>query len=284
MSPPGWRVGGVRVGPVVEITTPLPTSSMIGYDAAAMEPRPAWLTPYYSAEGMLPITVQTFVVETGDVRILVDTCLGNDREYDIPAPTLHTAFLSDLAAVGAPAESIDFVVCTHLHIDHVGWNTRLVEGKWVPTFPNARYLFGRAEYEHWLATESELIELEDTVAPVLDAGLHQFVETDHQITEGVRLQPSPGHTPGHVSVRIDSEGEEALITGDMVHHPVQLLHPDWHSHADGDPALAEATRRAIFGDASSRGTLVIGTHFAAPAAGRLVADGGAWRFEGVPSG
>jgi glyoxylase-like metal-dependent hydrolase (beta-lactamase superfamily II) len=269
-------VGDVKVTAVVELTMPLPLGDFVGYDRAELVQDQDWLAPFILPGERHPIVVQAFLVEAAGAKIIVDTCLGNDRSYRIPAPTLHTAFLADLAAAGAPADAVDIVVCTHLHIDHVGWNTRLLDRRWVPTFKNARYLFGRVEYEHWSEHHSDVVELEDTVAPVLEAGLHQLVDMDQRITDEVSLQPSPGHTPGHVSVRISSAGEEALITGDMVHHPMQLIRPDWHSQADGDPDLAECTRRSIFERAAADGLLLIGSHFAPPTAGRVVANGHAW--------
>ena len=193
---------------------------------------------------------------------------------------LHGPFLDKMAAAGFAPESIDTVLCTHLHIDHVGWNTRLVDGRWLPTFPNARYLFGRIELAHWSATHDaeERQLLADSVQPVIDAGLADPVECDHVITSEVLLEPTPGHTPGHVSVRIRSGGEEAVITGDLMHHPIQCCEPDWSVHFDVEPQQARATRRAFFEGQSNRRVLVLGTHFAAPTGGWIVRDGEAWRF------
>jgi glyoxylase-like metal-dependent hydrolase (beta-lactamase superfamily II) len=165
----------------------------------------------------------------------------------------------------------------------VGWNTQLVDGKWVPTFSRARYLIGRAEYDYWRAEEANAdparSPFHDSVKPVFEAGLVDLVETDHRVCDEVSLEPTLGHTPGHVSVRIRSKGQEALITGDFTHHPCQLARPDWASRADFDPAAAQATRMRMFGELSDSGALVIGTHFATPTAGRVVRDGEVWRFE-----
>ena len=161
---------------------------------------------------------------------------------------MQTTFLADLAAAGYARETIDTVVCTHLHVDHVGWNTMLVEGRWVPTFPQARYLMGRVEYQHWTTQrerEDMAVVLANSVAPVFDAGLVDLVETDHRICDEISLIPTPGHTPGHVSLRIASRGEEALITGDFMHHPCQIARPDWSSNADSDPAAARQTRERM---------------------------------------
>jgi glyoxylase-like metal-dependent hydrolase (beta-lactamase superfamily II) len=207
--------------------------------------------------------------------------VGNDKERDLAMwNRLQGPFLEKLAEAGHPPESVDVVLCTHLHIDHVGWNTRLVEGRWVPTFPNARYLFGRIELEHWLASagDEDRRIMADSVRPVLDAGLADAVEPDHVVTGEVRLEPTPGHTPGHVSVRIRSQGREAVITGDLMHHPVQCAEPLWQSHFDVDPDAARATRRRFLEQQADRDVLVLGTHFAAPTAGHVVRAGAAWEF------
>jgi glyoxylase-like metal-dependent hydrolase (beta-lactamase superfamily II) len=243
-----------------------------------------WLQPDFADErGRLKMSIHALVVETPAQRIIVDTCLGNDKE-NRRIPTwnkLQTTFLADLAAAGYAREAIDTVVCTHLHVDHVGWNTMLVDGRWVPTFPNARYLMGRVEYAHWTSQndrEDMAAILADSVAPVWDSGLVDLVESDHRICEEISLVPTPGHTPGHVSVRIASGGEEALITGDFMHHPCQIARPEWSSTADSDPALAQQTREQMLTGLAGRPTLVIGTHFAGRTAGRVVRGGEAFRL------
>jgi glyoxylase-like metal-dependent hydrolase (beta-lactamase superfamily II) len=197
---------------------------------------------------------------------------------------LQTGFLAELAMAGYPRESIDTVLCTHLHVDHVGWNTRLEGGRWVPTFPNAEYLFGRVEYEHWASqddgdtTNDPRQILADSVRPVLDAGLARLVDVDHVVTDEVRLESTPGHTPGHVAVRIVSGGEQAVITGDLMHHPVQCCEPDLCSRFDWRPEMARRTRRDFLAGNAARGALVLGTHFAPPTGGWLVARGEGWEL------
>jgi len=243
-----------------------------------------WLQPDFADErGRLKMSIHALVVETPSRRILIDTCLGNDKE-NRRIPTwnrLHGSFLADLAAAGYPRESIDTVVCTHLHVDHVGWNTMLVDGSRVPTFPNARYLMGRVEFAHWTAQRQcydVAAVLADSVTPVWAAGLVDLVETDHRICDEINLVPTLGHTPGHVSVRIASRGEEALITGDFMHHPCQIARPDWSSTADTDPTEARHTRERMLTRLSDTPILVIGTHFAGRTAGHIVPDGGAFRL------
>jgi glyoxylase-like metal-dependent hydrolase (beta-lactamase superfamily II) len=243
-----------------------------------------WLRPdFIDATGKLRMAIQALVIETPTRRIIVDTCLGNDKQ-DRRIPRwndLHGPFLADLAAAGYPRESIDTVLCTHLHVDHVGWNTMLVDRRWVPTFPWARYLMGRVEFEYWRSQrdhDHHLPIFADSVAPVFDAGLVDLVETDHRVSDEISLVPTLGHTPGHFSVRIASRGEEALITGDFIHHPCQMAHPEWSSTADDDPQRAERTRRDVFSRLAGTQVLLIGTHFVAPTAGRVVRDGDAFRL------
>jgi glyoxylase-like metal-dependent hydrolase (beta-lactamase superfamily II) len=174
------------------------------------------------------------------------------------------------------------VLCTHLHVDHVGWNTMLLDGKWVPTFPKAKYLMGRVEYEHWStssAREDMKHVVTDSVKPILDAGLATLVETDQRISPEISLIPTLGHTPGHVSVRITSRGEEALITGDFMHHPCQIAHPEWSTLADSNPEQGIQTRWDMFNRLAETPILVIGTHFAGATAGRIVRDGDTFRLD-----
>jgi glyoxylase-like metal-dependent hydrolase (beta-lactamase superfamily II) len=281
-----WTIGKVTVTKVVELEATGGSRFLLPQATPEAVRDIPWLIPDFADEnGRLRLSIHALVIEApGGRRILVDTCLGNDKQgRRIPHWNGRQGrFLQDLAEAGFPPESIDTVLCTHLHTDHVGWNTTLVDGRWRPSFPRARYLFGRREFEHWsrpeAGDEAQRAVLADSVQPIMEAGLAELVEVDHRICEEVRLVPSHGHTPGHVSVHIASEGEEGFITGDIAHHPCQLAHPHWNSTADGDPPAAEATRRAIFGGLAGRPVLVIGTHFAGPTAGRVVGDGAAGGF------
>jgi glyoxylase-like metal-dependent hydrolase (beta-lactamase superfamily II) len=172
------------------------------------------------------------------------------------------------------------VICTHLHVDHVGWNTMLVDGRWVPTFPNARYLFVRSEYDHWQADENvQSGHFADSVRPVVDAGLVEWTDPDARITDQVFLQPSFGHTPGHVCVRVADGDDAAVVTGDLMHHPVQCARPDWSTTFDVDADGARTVRQEFLDRHAGTSTLVFGTHFASPSAGHIVRDGAAWRFD-----
>lgn len=274
-----WKIGDVRIVKVLEHELPVPLDGLL----QEVPPDPVgtfrWLAPdFVDDDGNARLSIHGLVIDTGDRRILVDTCAGDMRE-GVQLPPLPSAFLERLAEAGYSVEDIDTVVCTHLHFDHVGWNTRLADGQWVVTFPSARYLFGRTEWEHWSTHESDYGNVADTVRPVLDAGAADLVETDHRICDEVRLVPTPGHTPGHVSVVVESGGERAVITGDMSHHPLQFALPDLPMPADSDTPAAVATRRRFLADRSEDGALVIGTHFGGRTAGHVVADGDGWRFD-----
>jgi glyoxylase-like metal-dependent hydrolase (beta-lactamase superfamily II) len=279
-----WRIGAVTVTKIVELEVTGGSRFILPQATPEAILPIEWLRPDFADErGRLKMSIHALVVETPSRRIVVDTCLGNDKE-NRRIPTwnkLQTRFLADLAAAGYPRETIDTVICTHLHVDHVGWNTMLVGGRWVPTFPRARYLMGRVEYVHW-TTQHERVDmaamLADSVAPVWDAGLVDLVETDHRLCDEISLVPTLGHTPGHVSVGIASQGEEALITGDFMHHPCQIARPEWSSTADSDPLEARHTRERMLAGLAETLTLVIGTHFAGRTAGRVLRDGDAFRL------
>jgi glyoxylase-like metal-dependent hydrolase (beta-lactamase superfamily II) len=280
-----WKIGAVKVSRIVEIELPVPYDEQRPFLAeatpTALRSHP-WLFPDFVREdGALKLSIHALLVQAPGLRLVVDTCVGNDRPRALLGNRpLSTTFLADLEAAGWPRDSVDVVVCTHLHVDHVGWNTMFVDGRWVPTFPKARYLIGRAEYDYWSAEggREQQVILADSVKPVFDAGLVDLVEMDHRLSSEIRLVPTPGHTPGHVSVAIDSEGQRALITGDALHHPCQIAHPDWSPQFDTDRAASEVTRRGLLEGAADQQVLVIGTHFAAPTAGRIVRDGDNWRL------
>jgi len=278
-----WRVGDVKVTRVVETEGPMPAKFLFeDPDPASIESHSAWLRPHFvtTPEFFLG-AVQAFVLESDGRRIVVDTCVGNDKTRPNKAwHKLQGPFLRDLAAAGFPRESIDLVVCTHLHVDHVGWNTMWVDGRWLPTFPNARYLFGRREWEYWSQEQDQRDgDVQgDSVRPIVDAGLADLVESDHRLSDEVWLEPTPGHTPGHVSVRLRSRDGNAVITGDLMHHPVQCAEHQWASRFDVDPEAARRTRRGFLERCEGDGSLVFGTHFATPTAGRVVRNGATWRF------
>ena len=281
-----WQIGEVSVSCITELLLPVEYYEKYPF---MREARPEalqeipWLYPnFVSPEGELLISIQALLVQTKGFNLLVDTCVGNDKPRKITAnQALNTEFLHDLAATGCDREAINYVVCTHLHVDHVGWNTMKVKDSWQPTFPNARYLLGRDEYDYWSKSDSEdqMPVMEDSIAPIFEAGLVDLVETNHRISDEVRLVPTTGHTPGHVSVVIESTGEKALITGDMMHHPCQIARPRWTVSFDEDQEVAARCRVNVLKELADSPTLVIGTHFAAPTAGKVVSDKDGYRFD-----
>ena len=276
-----WQIGDVRISRVVEIEGSSPGTFFFKDATPEKLLQHAWLKPHFMTDdGRLIASSHAFVVESQGRVIVVDTCVGNDKPRDVKAWHMRKGkFLEDMMEAGFPRERVTNVLCTHLHVDHVGWNTLLKDGKWIPTFPNARYLLGRKEWDYWKnETGGDKIVRDDSVRPILDAGLADLVKRTHKITSEVYLEPTPGHTPGHVSVHIRSKGAEAVITGDLMHHPVQCAEPSWASNFDVDPGKARVTRRAFLEKYKDGKVLVLGTHFAVPTAGRLSADGQAYRF------
>ena len=282
-----WRIGDVEVVRIVEVNAYEDDMKMLLPKEGTPEfvQQFKWLLPHFATrEGRMLISFQCFALRSRGRNVMIDTCIGADRkrEFDVFC-NLKTTFLEDLASAGYPPESIHTVLCTHLHFDHVGWNTRLVNGRWVPTFPRARYLFGQREWDHWQHLKRtggyhDFEHLADSVEPILEAGLADFIGPEHRITDELWLEPTPGHTPGHVSVRISSRGHEAVITGDMMHHPIQLAVPDLHGNFDMDKEEAARTRRAFVERYQDRKALVIGSHFCDPTSGWIVREGKAWRL------
>ena len=285
-----WKVGDTTITKIEEIVYP-EFSDVIPAATPEVVKQVKWLFPHFvTEEGALSLSIHSLIVETPSAKLIVDTCIGNDRDRN-PFEVMHmlsTSYMEDMKAAGYHPDGIDFVLCTHLHLDHVGWNTHLVDGKWVPTFPNASYLFGKDDLDFWGAAkpddENEFMQIqsrvfEDSMQPVLDAGLAKPIEGPAEVCEGVRLIPTPGHTPGHCSVLIESKGETAMITGDFIHHPIQFWDPNLVSPFDVDNDAAVATRHRVFGEYADSPTLIIGTHFAGPTAGRLVRDGDTYRFD-----
>ena len=280
------RIGNATIEKVEELCAAgfRPNRMFPKFDQAAFDAQKHWMVPVHVEAGSdrLVGSVHTWVVKTGRHTILIDTCLGNHKQrHNAAWNNLDTPFLNRLRACVCPPESVDFVMCTHLHVDHVGWNTMLVDGRWIPTFPNARYLLAQKEWNYWDANEAESgygPVISDSVRPIIEAGLVDLIAEDAVICPEVRLEPTPGHTPGHVSVHITSAGQEALITGDCIHHPCQMSRLDWCSSADFDQGQGEQTRNDLLARYVDSKVLVIGTHFATPTAGHVKhrAEGGYW--------
>jgi glyoxylase-like metal-dependent hydrolase (beta-lactamase superfamily II) len=276
-----WTIGQVRISKVADWEAVGNTNFILPKATKEAIQRMPWLIPVSASEdGSLRISVHSFVVETPSRRMIIDTGVGNDkRDRKLPAWNGRRGrFLETMAAAGFSPESIDTVICTHFHGDHVGWNTVLVDGEWVPTFAKARYILGEAEYGYWCehsTTADSVAVFNDSVKPIVDAGVAEFVADDAKIASEVQLIPTPGHSPGHMSVHIRSLGEEALLIGDVAHHPCQMAHLDWCSTADSDPEQTMRTRREVFDRFADTPTLIIGGHFGA---GHIQRDGNAYKF------
>jgi len=276
-----WNVGKVRITKIVELETVGSTRFILPLAGNEEIRKLPWLVPDFATEeGRLKMSIHSLVVETPSRRIVVDTGLGNDKQgRNVPTwNNRKTPFLETMTAAGFPPDSIDTVLCTHLHVDHVGWNTKLADGKWVPTFANARYVFGKTEYEHWRDHSDgpdKAAVFNDSVQPIAEAGKADLVASDARLCDEITLIPTPGHSPGHISILIRSDGEEGLLSGDVAHHPCQMAHLDWSSTVDFDPVQSAVTRRQLFGRFADTPTLVIGGHFGA---GRIRRDGDAFKF------
>ena len=284
-----WRIGDVSIHRVLEFEGPLIAPRILLPDSTdeAIDRHRSWLEPNLldPATGDLILAFHSLIVRTPTHTVLVDTCGGNDKHRP-QKPRYHLKshpYLANLEAAGFPPEEIDVVLCTHMHVDHVGWNTRLLDGEWTPTFPNARYLFARDELAFWVSHyETEAFTddpyYKDSILPVIEAGQAETVEGDHAIDDWVRLVPTPGHTPGHVCVEVASRGVHAVLSGDLMHHPVQCAEPDWSSCFCVDAEHSRRTRRAFLAEHAESGALILPAHFPTPAAGRVLAAGDGWRF------
>ena len=273
------QLGSVRIDRIVEIeglgyepTFFFPESTLEGFQAEL-----DWLAPHWwdVTANTYKRAIQAFLVRTERHTILVDACVGNDKDRAAHRMSWHMRrwpYLENLARAGFRPEDIDFVLCTHLHTDHVGWNTRLENGRWVPTFPNAKYIFARKEYAFWESRTgaAQPQSIRDSVLPIVEAKRAVLVEGDHQIDDGVWFEPAPGHTEGNVVVNVQSAGRRAMLCGDVIHHPVQLVRPEWSSRACEDKVQSAVTRRALLERLCDTDTLLAPAHFASPSIGRVV--------------
>jgi glyoxylase-like metal-dependent hydrolase (beta-lactamase superfamily II) len=290
------RLGSIEISKVVELPgLALPaTWLMPNVTPEVLADGRTWLGPLFidpNAE-IVFLSFHSYVVKTPRHNMLVDTCCGNHKSREsMPAwHMLNTPYLDELAALSLRPEDIDVVLCTHLHADHVGWNTKLLDGRWVPTFPNARYIIGRLEYDHWHRLHADNPSppvnrgsFADSVLPVVASGQAVMVPSDFRVEaelgEGVWLEASPGHSPGHVSVHVMGGGQHCLLSGDAIHHPLQLTHPHLSIAADFDRAQAIATRLDILRRLADTSTLLLTAHFPELTSGRVMKYRDAFRFE-----
>jgi len=284
-----WLIGDVEIVRIIEVArAALPTEYVTGGITAEQVLALEWMKPHFcDPSGKVILSFHAFLVRAESKMILVDTCFGAGR--DLPSAmfcNLGRGFLDNLASAGAKPEDVDIVLCTHMHYDHVGWNTQNEDGQWVPTFRNARYLYSAKDYEIMQeragAGDSHAFHFVDTILPPVSAGLVDFIDVvdGYQLCDAISLLSTPGHSPDHFSVLISSKGENAVITGDIMHSPAQCAYPDKHPNADEDKAIAADTRRKFLERFGDSGVLILGTHFPTPTAGFIERSEEAWRFTG----
>jgi len=289
-----FRVGRARVTRIEEWRGTFLTPELLfaGFDPQAYERTRGEIGFQYldPATHAIEARLQSWVIELDGVRVLIDTGAGNDKDRPgLPVfGALKTPFLERLATAGFGPSDIDIVICTHLHVDHVGWNTRLVDGEWVPTFPRAQYVFTAADAEYWdprnagnypphVGAAVNAGFFDDSVRPILDRGLARLVSGSALVGPGLRLEPAPGHTPGSQTITLESDAERAIFCGDIVHHPLQILNPDWNSIFCEDASRARTSRRAVLENAARLEARLIPAHFAGEHSVRVVRDGQGFR-------
>jgi glyoxylase-like metal-dependent hydrolase (beta-lactamase superfamily II) len=285
------RIGATTVTRVEERAGPgfAPDMLLPDWDPAVLQEHGDWLVPnYYDvASGKMMSSIHSWVIRTRHHTILIDTCVGNHK----PRPNferfnmLDTPYLDRLQAAGVTPEQVDYVMCTHLHVDHVGWNTRLVDGRWVPTFPNATYVFSQVERDYWDPGKNKDLPdtaaaiFADSIAPVIDSGQVMTTGMTDTLGDNLLIEPAPGHAPGHVVFRLQDGGDEGVFIGDVMHHPIQVYRPEWSSRFCTDPREAERSRRRVLEQCAECNARVFPAHFGAPHLGWVRRKGAGFRFE-----
>ena len=282
------RIGDVTITAIVERDGPwrTPEAMFPDWQKEIGQAHLAGLDPvvYDAASNRLVITYQTFILRTPHHTILVDTCTGEDKGYPAPWDFPKQPWMDGFKAAGLGLGDIDYVFCTHLHIDHCGWNTVLRDGRWVPTFPNAKYIFHKREYAAWEAADKRGETPPGNVwrfncEPVVAAGQALLVDDGYVLDDLVSLIPTPGHSPCHCCIDIRSKGQRAVVTGDLMHHALQCREPDWSTVFCWDPALAAQSRRQFLESVAGTDATILPVHFPSPTAGRVEADGARFRFQ-----
>jgi glyoxylase-like metal-dependent hydrolase (beta-lactamase superfamily II) len=254
---------------------------------AVLDENRSWLHPSaLDAQDNLVLCFQSYVVKTGKHNILIDSCVGNDKERTA-RPLWHKkkddAFMKGLAAAGLTVNDIDFVLCTHLHVDHIGWNTRLENGRWVPTFPKARYIFSKTELDFWIeeSKKTDLPQIVDSVIPIVEAKACDVVTSDHSLNDLITLIPTPGHTIDHYAVTLGKGGKDAVFTGDLIHTPLQGLYPELSMRVDYNPAQGVASRKKFLETYCDTNTLCCFAHFPSPSKGYVKRWGNGFKCDYV---
>ena len=285
-----FNIGDIRVDRIIEGEYPFQAAQefLPGLTDAVLAENRDWMRRAGALDerDWLKLCIQSYVLRTPHHTILVDSCVGNHKNRPT-RPIWHMktddAWMRSLAVAGLRVEDIDYVMCTHLHVDHVGWNTRLENGRWVPTFPKAKYLFAEREYAYWAAenAKAEVGPFADSVLPIVEAGRHQLVSSALEFNDYIRLLPTPGHTPDHFAVAVGKGRDEAVITGDLIHTPIQARYPDMSMRADVDPIQSGQTRRAFLERYCDTDTLCCTAHFPSPSRVKVKRWGEGFRCETV---
>ncbi|MCK1384042.1 MBL fold metallo-hydrolase [Bradyrhizobium sp. 21] len=272
-----YSVGDLTIHRIIEQeTTFLPALELLpGLTPEVLAENRSWMrqAKALDEQDTLILCFQSYVIKTPRHNILVDSCIGNDKPRPRPTWNMKSddTYMRALDAAGLSVDDIDFVMCTHLHVDHVGWNTRLENGRWVPTFPKARYVFAQQEFDYWSQqnAKAEIAPFADSVLPVVEAKRHEIVGNDHQIGDHVRILPTPGHTPGHVAFTFGRGKDDAVFSGDLMHSPIQTLYPEMSVKFDVDQAAAATTRRSFLERYCDTDTLCCTAHFPSPSVGKI---------------
>jgi glyoxylase-like metal-dependent hydrolase (beta-lactamase superfamily II) len=280
-----FKLGEVEITRVVEIPrSTYPTTDMLPESDAGViaRHRAGWLAPFYDeSTGDLGSRIQSYVVRTPDETVLIDACVGNGKARENPLWNMRKGtWLDDLRTAGVAPDDVDYVVCTHMHVDHVGWNTVRVDGRWAPTFPRATYVFVGEEWEFWNHEREEGRDhdgcIDDSVLPIVEAGKARLVDSTAAIGKYLRFEPTPGHTPGHASVRLTTKSGDAVFSGDLMHRVVQVAEPQWSSRFCYEGERAAKTRRAFMEQHADTNVLICAAHFPTP--GYIVKESGGHRF------
>ena len=287
-----FKIGNLEVARVEDFTDHgVPLKMLLPeLDDATIAENLDWLAPRFlnPENNTISVPIQSWLLRTRHHTILVDTCVGHQKKRHFPPFNMRdSAYLDNLKAAGFAPDEIDYVFCTHLHSDHVGWNTKQDNGRWVPTFPKARYLFSRKDYDafdprrqdwpHYGGTDEDTFL--DSVLPVVEAGQVEFVDGEHRVGDGLTILPCPGHSPGHTALRVEDSGDSGLLTGDSMHHPIQIADTRLNSFTCWDADLARASRRKLLEECCEHHRLLVPGHFAAPHCGRVSPKGSMFQFE-----
>jgi glyoxylase-like metal-dependent hydrolase (beta-lactamase superfamily II) len=283
-------IGEIKVSRVLEYAAPThdPAFLFPDLDQSRLTANRSWLAPHHWVESMnrLIVTIQLWVVHAGGNVIIVDTGVGNRKPRTADRMNeLNGLVIPWLTAAGAAPERVTHVAQTHLHSDHVGWNTVLRGGRWEPTFPNARYLIPRLDFDHYRAALAQAPDpiidasFSDSVMPVVDAGLVDFIEPGDEIAGVLKVEAAPGHSVGMVNYRLGSRGEEGLFSADVMHSPIQIVEPWLNTTYCALPEVARKTRATLLEREARSGALIMPMHFGIPHCGFIRSHAGGFIFE-----